>query len=45
VGTEAGDSFTEAEVTDMFTRAGFKNISRIEFESGSSQMTAQKLNI
>jgi SAM-dependent methyltransferase len=45
VGTEAGDCFTEAEVAGMFTKAGFKNISRIEFESGSSQMTAQKLNI
>jgi SAM-dependent methyltransferase len=43
VGTEAGDCFTEQEVTEMLTTAGFKNISRIEFESGSSQMTGQKI--
>lgn len=43
VGTEAGDCFTEQEVTEMLTAAGFKNISRIEFESGSSQMTGQKI--
>ena len=43
VGTEAGDCFTELEVTEMLNAAGFKNISRIEFESGLSQMTAQKL--
>ncbi len=43
VGTEAGDCFTEQEVTDMLTEAGFKNISRIEFESGLSQVIAQKI--
>jgi SAM-dependent methyltransferase len=43
VGTEAGDCFTEQEVTEMLTGAGFKNISRIEFESGLSQITAQKI--
>jgi SAM-dependent methyltransferase len=43
VGTEAGDCFTEQEVTDMLNAAGFKNISRIEFESGLSQMIAQKI--
>ena len=43
VGTEAGDCFTEDEVTEMLTRAGFKNISRVEFDSGLSQMIAQKL--
>jgi SAM-dependent methyltransferase len=43
VGTEAGDCFTEQEVSNMLTVAGFKNISRIEFESGSSQMTAEKI--
>jgi ubiquinone/menaquinone biosynthesis C-methylase UbiE len=43
VGTEAGDCFTEQEVTDMLTVAGFKNISRFEFESGLSQMIAQKI--
>jgi len=43
VGTEAGDCFTEKEVTEMLTTAGFKNISRIEFESGLGQMTAQKI--
>jgi len=42
VGTEAGDCFTEQEVTEMLTAAGFKNITRIEFESGLSQMTAHK---
>jgi 16S rRNA G966 N2-methylase RsmD len=43
VGTESGDCFTEQEITEMLTVAGFKNITRIEFESGSGQMTAQKL--
>jgi predicted O-methyltransferase YrrM len=43
VGTEAGDCFTEREVTEMLIAAGFKNISRSEFESGSSRMVAQKL--
>ncbi len=43
VGTEAGDCFTEQEVTEMLTNAGFKNISRIEFESGLSQMIAKKI--
>lgn len=43
VGTEAGDCFTEREVTEMLTAAGFKNISRMEFETGLSQMIAQKI--
>jgi len=43
VGTEAGDCFTEQEVTEMLNTAGFKNISRIEFETGLSQMIAQKI--
>ncbi len=43
VGTEAGDCFTEQEVTEMLNAAGFKNISRTEFESGLSQMIAQKI--
>jgi SAM-dependent methyltransferase len=43
VGTESGDCFTEHEVTEMLTMAGFKNISKFEFESGSGQMTAQKI--
>ena len=42
VGTESGDCFTEPEVTEMLTAAGFKDISRIEFESGSSRMTGKK---
>jgi hypothetical protein len=42
VGTEAGDCFTEQEVTEMLKDAGFENISRIEFETGLSQMIAQK---
>jgi 2-polyprenyl-3-methyl-5-hydroxy-6-metoxy-1,4-benzoquinol methylase len=43
VGTEAGDCFTEQEVTEMLNAAGFKNISRTEFETGLSQMVAQKI--
>jgi SAM-dependent methyltransferase len=43
VGTESGDCFTEQEVSQMLAGAGFKNISRTEFESGLSQMTAQKI--
>lgn len=43
VGTESGDCFTEPEVTDMLSAAGFKNISRKEFETGLSQMVAQKI--
>jgi SAM-dependent methyltransferase len=43
VGTEAGDCFTDQEVTEMLSAAGFKNISRIEFETGLSQMIAQKI--
>jgi SAM-dependent methyltransferase len=42
VGTEAGDCFTEAEVNEMLHAAGFKTISRIEFETGLSQVVAQK---
>jgi hypothetical protein len=43
VGTESGDCFSELEVTDMLKEAGFKKITRIEFEMGLSQMTAQKI--
>ena len=43
VGTESGDCFTEHEVTNMLLAAGFSNITRIEFETGLSQMTAQKV--
>jgi SAM-dependent methyltransferase/predicted transcriptional regulator len=43
VGTEAGDCFTEQEVTEMLAISGFKNITRIEFETGLSQMIAQKV--
>jgi hypothetical protein len=43
VGTESGDCFTEQEVSKMLNIAGFKNISRIEFETGLSQMVAQKI--
>jgi len=42
VGTEAGDCFTEQEVTEMLSSAGFATISRIEFETGLSQVIAQK---
>jgi len=43
VGTESGDCFTEQEVTDMLQVAGFKNITRIEFESGLSRIVALKI--
>ena len=43
VGTEAGDCFTEEEIAKMLTDAGFTNISRLDFETGSGQMTAQKI--
>jgi ubiquinone/menaquinone biosynthesis C-methylase UbiE len=43
VGTEAGDCFTEQEVTEMLNAAGFENITRIEFETGLSQIIAQKI--
>lgn len=43
VGTESGDCFTEQEVIEMLDVAGFKNISRTEFESGLSQMVGQKI--
>jgi len=43
VGTQAGDCFTEPEVTNMLLAAGFSNITRIEFETGLSQMTAIKV--
>jgi 16S rRNA G966 N2-methylase RsmD len=42
VGTEAGDCFTEQEVTEMLDSAGFTDISRTEFETGYSQMVAHK---
>jgi SAM-dependent methyltransferase len=42
VGTEAGDCFTEQEVTEMLNDAGFKNISRTEFETGLSQVIAKR---
>jgi len=42
VGTESGDCFTEQEVIEMLSAAGFKDISRTEFETGSSRMTAYK---
>jgi hypothetical protein len=43
VGTEAGDCFTEKEVTELLQVAGFKNITRLEFETGQSRMIAQKI--
>ena len=43
VGTEAGDCFTDQEATEMLNAAGFKNISRTEFETGLSQITARKI--
>jgi SAM-dependent methyltransferase len=43
VGTESGDCFTEQEVTEMLTEAGFENVSRTELESGLSQVIAHKI--
>lgn len=43
VGTQEGDCFTETEVTEMLNEAGFTNISRKEFDSGLSQVIAQKI--
>ncbi|MGB8492279.1 MAG: methyltransferase, partial [Bacteroidales bacterium] len=43
VGTEGGDCFTEHEVNEMLKTAGFADISRKEFETGLSQMIAQKI--
>jgi cyclopropane fatty-acyl-phospholipid synthase-like methyltransferase len=43
VGTEAGDCFSEHEVTEMLQKAGFKNITRNEFDTGLSQVLAQKI--
>jgi len=43
VGTESGDCFTEQEVKAMLKDAGFRNISRKEFDSGLSQLTARKI--
>ena len=43
VGTEAGDCFTEQEVNEMLEVAGFKNITRTAFETGQSQVVAQKI--
>jgi SAM-dependent methyltransferase len=43
VGTQEGDCFTESEVTEMLNAAGFTNIARKEFDSGLSQMIAQKI--
>jgi cyclopropane fatty-acyl-phospholipid synthase-like methyltransferase len=43
VGTPEGDCFTETEVSDLLNTAGFKNISRTEFDSGISQIIARKI--
>jgi SAM-dependent methyltransferase len=43
VGTEAGDCFTEQEVTEMLLKAGFKDITRNEFDTGLSQVIAHKI--
>lgn len=42
VGTEAGDCFTEPEVSEIMTAAGFRDITRTEFETGYSRMTGKK---
>ncbi|PTN09661.1 O-methyltransferase [Mangrovibacterium marinum] len=43
VGTDGGDCFTEQEVSDMLTTAGFKQIQRKELDAGLSQIIAQKM--
>ena len=43
VETESGDCFTGQEITEMLNAAGFNNISRTEFDSGLSQIVAQKI--
>ncbi len=43
VGTDGGDCFTEKEVTEMLTSAGFKHIQRKELDAGLSQMIAEKI--
>lgn len=43
VGTEAGDCYTEKEVNQMLNSSGFRNISRTEFDTGLSQMIAQRI--
>ena len=42
VGTESGDCFTEQEVSGMLSDAGFKEITRTEFETGYSRMVGRK---
>jgi SAM-dependent methyltransferase len=42
VGTESGDCYTEQEIIEMLRAAGFKDISRTEFETGLSRMVAYK---
>lgn len=42
VGTESGDCFTEQEVSGMLSEAGFKDITRTEFETGYSRMVGKK---
>jgi SAM-dependent methyltransferase/predicted transcriptional regulator len=42
VGTESGDCYTEQEIIEMLRAAGFKDISRTEFETGLSRMVACK---
>ena len=43
VGTDAGDCFTEQEVTEMLAAAGFIDISKTDLSTGSSQMIARKI--
>ena len=42
VGTEAGDCFTEHEVTEMLQLAGFSSIVQVKFDTGLSQLIAHK---
>jgi 2-polyprenyl-3-methyl-5-hydroxy-6-metoxy-1,4-benzoquinol methylase len=42
VGTESGDCYTEQEVIEMLSAAGFIDISRTEFDTGLSRMVAYK---
>jgi hypothetical protein len=43
VGTDAGDCFTEQEVTGMLAAAGFTAIAKTDLATGSSQMIAHKI--
>ena len=43
VGTEHGDTYTEAEIKEWFTKAGLKFQKRIPVVMGNSLMIAKKI--